>query len=1459
MEEAKREYLTGSIMLSRYEDGSLPEEYFIKSVIGEGGSTVCYDAARKLKDGTYETGKLKEFYPIDSVAGEKVWFYSLKRLPDGQLVPKAGTVRKFDEMCREYLAPYKQLKEVMADNPRNEILKRYIQHGEILYGSMNRHNATASKSLLSFLKNKTTDTGTGFDDCKPTVYIWSPGVPGKGFDLYLAEIKKNPTKDPERRLQDILCVIETLTDCIKALHTAGLMHLDIKPSNFLIQYDSDFKITPNNISLFDINTLCSVDSEYLPVSGTEGYCAPEIKTGRADNQSDIYSIGAMLFNAIVISKDIPDGLYRDYYYPRIGQLVKHSALFTASETNSDNTLMSGLCNILDKCLARNPQKRYKSCSELKDDLKKANRRLEKMLKTPIKKSTEGLSEPTVVIQRLLYEHPLYETVDTQAKDINVLVLGSGTYGQKFIDVCMQAGQMSGVSLNILAVSDDAEEDKKGYIRFRPAISEFVNINGSLKGNAYATVDFKAVEEITRGEHSKFTVKMSQMNQDIIKSLILQSMDTQKKYDYVFVSLGNDVLSKSVAKAFSSEIKQACPVCYVCEKTVKPNKRDIKNRLYPVFVNDPVDVASIDQRLGEMAFNTHISWKDSLNIDMSGERQKFFKSESEKDKYNRTASLAFALSVKYKLFSVGIECSDLLEAAQLFSKQILEARYRDVDAKAKFDRLVDLEHRRWLLERAADGWTAPRDDKGNLLLEDCVIRGSVKDSVNRTHPCMVRGSETSPLSEFRYKDKNHLLWNTGKIDSRLDDLDRMSIELHRCFRNHAEKLKKENLFQNQDLLFIQNLIPGDCDDTERAFKQFQFALKNIINGVESYSRQYKYYEDIFKDSLSVLSDESRKKIEERLAIIEHAFFPVVESNLYRNYKAYDEILIEKIPFILTYHCLPVMAMAFEDGKNQNGRNEAAFANVASATVLSPEIIKFLYCYDTSSDVSLLIRKLEAALNYFGKRNVHCGIEVVIACLREVPNNNRNRLQRKLKLLKKHYLKDNGNAWFEKYTIYDVDSYAAAAQSFYEYLKEAHVDLYDIDNPLFPSIYDDKEFLNRIAELNIPYFEFNWKNKEFITRINCEYLKYVKDASFIRIRDMFALMNASETRYNFPEFGDDYEDLWAIYTGEYLTSDKFENGVGSWNRLCSCLEKYENNNKCLADFKISKSSSPLYKTLTYFLPEFCFTTVKMMIQKLMEYGIAERESGIMTYTSDTCKVDLKINKEYEESLEAVFDKPEILQPYFGIEVCRRKKVNVEIVEITYNGLNVTKANLNECGKGYLNETYTVLQKLEEKHFIRQLKQDADDKKYVSFVYSSPRIKKLLTNAGEILEVYAYYDVLKTGYFDDVACGYEFSWESGGVKNELDLVLTKGFRSIIVECKAVKDLKQDYYLKLDSIAEKFGIGTTKVLLGNTYVQSNNESNEQNTMQRNRGSQLNITTISDEGQIRNIGQTLKELMEAR
>ncbi len=1492
MESSERIYLKKGqrIELAQYQDGRNKEIYRILSVAGKGGSTVCYEAVREL-DG--QTGKLKEFYPVDAVIGTQKWYYSLDRLSNGQLVPSGGTVRKFDELCKEYLKTYQLLIDVIADNPQNEILKNFIQIGDIRYGCV--ESSIENEGLIERVKRKL--GGVSRDaDRRATVYIWSTGINGQQYDEHLNELKQQPDKDSDYKLYEILQTMSTLTDCIKALHTVGLMHLDIKPANFLVPYKSDYTVNPGSISMFDINTLYSIDSDEPRIVGTDGFRAPEIMRGRADNRSDIYSLGAMLFNAIIVSDEVSDGIYRDLYYKEIDQLVRHSKLITGAESNSDIRLMSKLANILKKCLARNPNDRYESCSRLLKDLKDAQNRLTQYI-TPVGQNKrlqivnvneKGISDPVVVIQKLLHDHPLYEVFNPGKTDIHVLVVGSGTYGQKFIDQCLQAGQMKGYSLHIHAVSDTPEEDLENYLQFRPAISRFVDINGSMKSDkerSYGTLVFESLKQAA-GDSSEDgslrfrTVKSGsdeaaeKENKDIISEIIALSVENETAYDYIFVALGDDRTNYSIAKCFSDTLigwgaEIICPVCFISANGRKTTKKEQANMLYSVCINETITPETISPALDQMAFNTDISWNSNLNIDVTGTYNKFVQ-----DRYRYSSSLAYVLSIKYKLYSIGIvqdtEAKALKddvdqfiivkneeEAAKVFADRILNLRSTDADAKEKFDTIVALEHRRWVLEKVTDGWTAPEDENGNLDLESCVVNGMVKNSARQTHPCIVFSTEATPLSGQDYFIDGHKKWDDPNVDQNLDELDRMSVELHQCFRARADELKKENLLQSEDMEVIWRLISDADEDIVRAYRQFQFCLKNVLNGVESYTRQYDYYEKYFLDSVNALSDDIKGKIEERLPLIKKAFFPVIEANLFRNYKANDETLVEKIPFILTYHFQPSIAMAFEDGRYQNGRNEAVFSNVAAATVLSPERIYYFYYYDLDSKTEQLTHKITSVLNYLSKRKVHCSVFFAIACPSFVDNKNREKLQKTLEYIVKSSKAGSGNAVLENYEIYDCTDVETAAAEFLEYKSRAHIDLYDGSTQLFHSVMDDGLFAEKIAKAGIPYFEFDWKRKIFTKHEHCDYLAYIQDNSCIRINDMFSLMNAVDNKFNLPEFAEDYEKLWNIYTGSYLSYNKFENGVGNWNRLCAALAAYEEDRKPLASISLVDDKTSVKKEMVYLLPGFVFKQAGYILSKLKENGVVDSSSEITSYTSENCRLKLKAAAEYESSLNSVFSNPQLL--LYGVDIFKQIDYNGETVIVTYNDLEVVNVDLDPDGKGRQKFSYSILEKLQKGHFISQLLQDERDSRLVSFKYSSGRIKKLMTSAGEILEVYTYYQVLKSGYFDDVACGYEFRWENDDVKNELDLVLTKGFRSIIVECKAVQKLNLEYYHKLHSVAEHFGIGTIKVLIGNTYRHNDENINAVNRMQRGRGNQLNIITISSQSKIENIGATLKDLMEKK
>ena len=1468
MDDYGRIYLKpgSEIALSLHDDGRDPEIYTIHSVIGEGGSTVCYEATRR-RNGCVETGKLKEFYPIDAAGGADPWC-SLERLESGQLVPCRGTARRFAEMCDEYIDAYRELRNAISSDPDNEILKNYIQHGDILFGCFDEASGIAKgaiKKVAQFIMPNTEKEPVR----KATVYVWTPGEKGKTFQEYLQEVRLNPGARPDHTLHDILTTMTAITDSIRAIHTAGLLHLDIKPSNFLVSYYSNFRINPNRVSIFDINTLYTVGSRLPELMGTEGYIAPELRYRRVSNKTDIYSIGAMLFNAIVLSDEIKDGLYRDEYYANLEQLVRHSAFIRESESNSDVRLVSLLVGILKKCLAVNPEMRYRSCTALMKDFGDAIKRISQY--TAGEHTIKGKTDPEIVMQKLLYKYPLYDGIKPGDREINVLVVGAGTYGQKFVDICLQTGQMKDLSLSVRTVSNTPREDAELYLQFRPALAEFVDVSiedeiVSNVDDSYGKLMFTSLgKDPDTGKPREFTRNENEENAALVAGLLEEAGNAGKHFSYIFIALGNDRMNKSIAQMFA-ERGVECPVCYVSERTFKPRKADVERKLFPVCVNEEITPDTIDRRLEQMAFNTHLSWNTSLNKDIAKEYSDFTA-----NKYNYASSMAYALSIKYKLYCAGIRTKDedYETAARRFNDEVLAIHETDFHANRKYVTMIALEHRRWVLNYVTAGWTAPRDRYGMLKYGECVASGKIKDKINRTHLCLVPSTEDMPLCSDRYKENDHALWNEGRIELGLDPLDRMSVELHRHYRAAAEEFRAKQPLNGDDMEHIRQLLQGADEDTMRAFSRFQHCLKNILNGVESYTRQYDFYLGQFRKSIEKLDTAKKDDINMRLDVISRGFNVVIESNLYRDYKLSDVDLVRRIPFILTYRPQPSLAIAFEDGRYQNGRNDAVFANVASATLLSPAKICYLYNYMDDSSVELLLRKLRSVLNYLNTREVRTDISLVVAMRSE---KNANVLRRKLdKLAEDSRLESDNRAVFKDYEIISCGDMDDTVKKVVKALDTRNIDLFDGTAGLLETQFSNAIMANALIEKGIGYFELDTRHKKFNECRGCEYLKYIEDDSYIRINDMFALMNATENDFAMPEFADDYETLWRIYTGADIPGQQYRYAVGNWNKLCGMFKGYEERvRKPTAEFELPDFIEPRKSHVT-FVAEFTFNKMSYVIDKLIEFGIIEPGSNVRGYTGDTCRVEIICTELIWRRLKGLFAMQYLFIDYYGITVYQVPRTDGKQVRLSCHALKVAKLDMYESSFSNLMYPKQLLEQLEDEGFISNvsIENSEEEKKkmkadpqlriephLLSFAYTSPRMKQLLTNEGQILEVFIYYELLKSGYFDDVACGYEFCWEEGGVKNELDCILVKGFRTVIIECKATHTLTLDYYHKLHSIADHFGIGAVKVLVGNTY-KDDEELKAINDMQRIRGKQLNIFTVSSREEIENIGETIKNILE--
>lgn len=1421
MEHFGREFLKSgqTIRLSHRRDGAAPDLYHVQSVIGQGGSTVCYEARRE-RDGHVETGKLKEFYPVDAGQGGQRYFYSLERMADGQLVPGVGTMRRFDEMCEEYVRTYHELETLMAEDAGSQILKNYIQHGEVLYG-MGTEDVNGSHR-------------------RGTVYIWSPGAEGQRFDGYLSEVRREPVTAADHKLYAVLQTIRTLTDCIKAMHTVGLLHLDIKPSNFLVPYDSSLNINVNRVSLFDINTLYRSGSGLPVMGGTEGYFAPEVLRGRADNRSDIYSIGAMLFNAVVILPEIADGLYRSEYFEHIPRMVRDSLLIRSSSSNSNVRLMSGLADILSRCLTVNRRQRFQSCEELLRALDKVIVPLQTYIVDPaalgpnerlaiVSTDVRGEAEPTIVIHKLLYEHPLYGRITPDKRNLDVLVIGSGTYGQKFIDIALQAAQIKDVRLNIRALSHTPEEDGGIYLQFRPELPRFVDVSVdgrpvSRVEDPYGTVEFAQLVPDGGAGYVRFSENDAETNTGIVRRILQHAPGG---WDYVFIALGSDGLNRTVAALMCQQGAQ-CPVCYVSESG---DAAQAETGMIPVNVNGEIHAENIDPDLEQMAFNTHSVWLASRNFDAKAEREKFIK-----DTYNYVSSLAYALSVPYKLFSIGIDVKDGLQrAAERFEEEVLLRRAFDKEADLKFRTLVAMEQRRWVLDRVCDGWRAPQVQPGRKPYEECVDRGNVKDPKEKTHPCIARSSYEMPLCSAEYTLNNHAKWNDPDIDGDLDELDRMSVELHQRFAERTAQLRRSRPLQGKDMAMIAQQISGADETVQRAYRQLQFCLKNILDGVESYSRQYDHYHDRFEKSLSALDADVRGKIVDRLALIKKAFYPAIECNQHHDYKQTNRMLVEMIPGILTGRFYSVVAMAFEDGRRQNGRNEVVFANVASATVLGPERLCYLYYFGEDSDDALLMRKLEATLNYLGKRMARCGVTMIVACDRYADMHKVRRLQDGLEKLRN--AAEGRSVGLADYRVFGCRDEEDATEQLLQAARVRGAELYDGSTRLFESQFANGEFVQAVRGSGLPYFEFDWKKKRFHASKGCRELMLIRDTSSMRISDMFALMGAEDARVRFPELAEDYRTLWNIYCGSDPEGG-FAASVRAWEKMCIALEAHDASRPPLVRIPL-QAGHPVQR-FARLLPEFAQTTVRQILNGLIRSGAAEAGSDIQPHSLDTCALEVYTTQAVWNALRPLLDRPKLLPGYTGIDVVRMQQGGAEELHVVCDDTEVQDVCLPPEG-------LRILQLLYDAYFINRL--EVTDGR-ATFEYASAPIKRLLTEAGHILQVYTYYEVLRCGDFDDAACGYEFSWAGSDVRSEVACVMTKGFRSIMLACRDPKRPLGEQYHELHSIAGQFGIGAIKVMLDGA-AQADDGSEE-----RRRGEQLSIITLSEPETLSNIGETLKNLI---
>ncbi|GAB3366058.1 hypothetical protein GCM10027431_07740 [Lysobacter rhizosphaerae] len=176
-------------------------------------------------------------------------------------------------------------------------------------------------------------------------------VRGKSLSQHLDDSGPIPPREAAR-------ILRTIAEAVDYAHRLGVLHLDLKPGNVLINEDGEPLVAD-----FGLSRRLEQALEHLRISGTPGYMAPEqaqLDGPPLSPATDVWGLGAMLYEMVTGRTPVE---------------ASDSARALASLREDEirppshyRALPADLEAICLKCLSRDPAQRYSSARELADDL-----------------------------------------------------------------------------------------------------------------------------------------------------------------------------------------------------------------------------------------------------------------------------------------------------------------------------------------------------------------------------------------------------------------------------------------------------------------------------------------------------------------------------------------------------------------------------------------------------------------------------------------------------------------------------------------------------------------------------------------------------------------------------------------------------------------------------------------------------------------------------------------------------------------------------------------------------------------------------------------------------------------------------------------------------------------------------------------------------------------------------------
>jgi serine/threonine-protein kinase len=189
---------------------------------------------------------------------------------------------------------------------------------------------------------------------KSRPYIVMEYVRGQTLDHLMKSIGLLP-------IADTLKVASRVCDALEYMHHRNVIHRDLKPSNIMICDNGSIRVMDFGIAKNEAMRRITFGG-FSPTMGTPDYMAPEqIKGKRGDQRTDIYSLGAILYE--MVTGEVP------FQGPNVYSIMNARLVSDPQAPRKLNPDLSPqIEEIILHAMEREPSKRYPSAAAMKAEL-----------------------------------------------------------------------------------------------------------------------------------------------------------------------------------------------------------------------------------------------------------------------------------------------------------------------------------------------------------------------------------------------------------------------------------------------------------------------------------------------------------------------------------------------------------------------------------------------------------------------------------------------------------------------------------------------------------------------------------------------------------------------------------------------------------------------------------------------------------------------------------------------------------------------------------------------------------------------------------------------------------------------------------------------------------------------------------------------------------------------------------